>query len=98
MVVKVQKGLIVLVLPSTAITKIVNTFDLREILLDVKHDYSLQLMNKTGVMLQIIRNDAQWDVMKYTILLEIDHHRMHGTLVLVPVISFDFIVYQSKTT
>ena len=58
MVVKVQKGLIVLVLPSTAITKIVNTFDLREILLDVKHDYSLQLMNKMGVMLQIIRNDA----------------------------------------
>ena len=71
----VQKGLTVLVLPSTAVTKIVNTFDLGQILLDVKHDYSQQLVNETGVILQIIMNDAQWDVMKYTILLEIYHHR-----------------------
>ena len=70
----VQKGLTVLVLPSTAVTKIVNTFDLGQILLDVKHDYSQQLVNETGVILQIIKNDAQWDVMKYTIL-EIYHHR-----------------------
>ena len=30
--------------------------------------------------------------MKYTILLEIYHHSMHGTLVLVPVIFLDFIL------
>ena len=46
-------------------------------------------MNKTVAMLQIIRNVAQWDVIKYTIL-EIYHHRMHGTLVFVPVIPLDF--------
>ena len=69
-VAKVQKGIIVLVLPSTAITKIVTTFDLEQILLDVKHDCSLHLMNKTGVTLQIITNDAQQDVMMCTILLE----------------------------
>ena len=86
----VQKGLTVLVLPSTAVTKIVNTFDLEQILLDVKHDYSQQLLNETGVILQIIRNDAQWDVMKYTILLEIYHHRtgcMVQSMVFVAVIS-----------
>ena len=59
MVAKVQKSLIVLVLPSTAATKIVNTFDLGQILLDEKQDYSLQLMSETGFMIQIIRNDAQ---------------------------------------
>ena len=32
--------------------------------------------------------------MKYTILLEIYHHRMNGTLVLVPVISLDLILHQ----
>ena len=58
MVAKNQNSLTVLVLPSTAVTKIVNTFDLGQILLDVKHDYSLQLMNKTSVLLRIIRNDA----------------------------------------
>ena len=31
--------------------------------------------------------------MKYTILLEIYHYRMHDTLVLVPVISLDFILH-----
>ena len=87
------KDLVVHLLSSTAVTKIVNTFELGPILLDVNHDYSLQLMSKTGVMLQIIRDDAQWDVMKYTILLEIYRHRMHGTLILVPVISLDFILH-----
>ena len=52
---KVQKSLIVLALPSTAATKIVNTFDLGQILLDGKQDYSLQLLSETGVMIQIIR-------------------------------------------
>ena len=46
-VAKVQKGLVVLVLPSTAVNKIVSPFDLGEILLDVKHDYSLQLSSWT---------------------------------------------------
>ena len=50
-VAKVQKGLILLRMHSTAVTKIVNKFDLGQILPDVKHDYSLQLMNKTGVLL-----------------------------------------------
>ena len=90
LVVKFQKGPIVLVLANTTVTKIVNTFHLGQILLDVKHDYSLQLLNKTGLMLEIIRNDAQWDVMRYTIILEIYHRMMHDTLVLVPVISLDF--------
>ena len=92
-VAKVQKSLIVLALPSTAATKIVNTFDLGQILLDGKQDYSLQLMSETGVMIQIIRNDAQWDVMKYTIFLEIYHHKMHGILALVPVTSLDFVLH-----
>ena len=87
------KGLIALLLPSTAVTKTVNTFELGQTLLDVKHDHSLQLMSKIGVMLQIIRDDAQWDVMKYTILLEIYRHSMHGTLILVPVISLNFILH-----
>ena len=32
-------------------------------------------------------------MIKYTILLEIYYHRMHGTLALVPVISLDFILH-----
>ena len=56
---KVKKSLIVLVLPSTAATKIVNAFDLGQILFDEKQGYPLQLMSETGVMIQIIRNDAQ---------------------------------------
>ena len=56
---KVHEGFTVLVLPSTAVTKIANTFDLRQFVLDVKLDSSLQLMNKTDVILQIIKNDAQ---------------------------------------
>ena len=71
MVAKIQKDLIALVLPGSAITKIDNTFDLGQILLDVKHEYSLQLMNKTGVMFQIIRNDAQCDVISLDFIL---HH------------------------
>ena len=51
---KVKKGLIVLIMCSTAVTKIVNTFGVEQILLDVMHNYSLQLMNKTGILLQII--------------------------------------------
>ena len=90
---KVHEGFTVLVLTSTAVTKIANTFDLRQFVLDVKLDSSLQLMNKTDVILQIIKNDAQWDVMKYTIFFEIYHYRMHVTVVLVPVISLDFILY-----
>ena len=46
-VAKVQKGLVVLVLPSTAVTKIVNTFDIEQVLLDGKNDYSLQLSSWT---------------------------------------------------
>ena len=49
-------------------------------------------MNKTSFMLQIIRNDAQWHAMKYAIV-EICNHGMHGALVLVPVISLDFILH-----
>lgn len=96
-VAKVHEGFTVLVLPSTVVTKIANTFDLRQFFLDVKHDSSLQLMNKTDIILQIINNDAQWDVMKYTIFFEIYHHRMHVTVVLVPVISLDFILYHRLT-
>ena len=83
-VAQIHKIFEVLVLTCTAIASKCNMLDLRYCVLNVIAYKSLEFMNKTGIMIQVIRKNANWCMNQMILLIfTTDHHRIKGALVFV---------------